>query len=337
MPSVKNLENDQEKMNEEKINKSVRDFYNRVGWQTIGETLYQNAIYEDLRPVSREYLHRCHMRVKRHLAPEGSYYLDAGSGPVQYPEYLAYSEGYQARVCMDISMVALQEARKRVGEHGFYVLGDIAYLPFASEIFDGITALHTIHHVPMASKRRAYDGLYRTLKPGRSLVTVDGWTNSQLMWVVGWMLPIVRKLRGWWERSIQREEKSGNEVDESDQTENIDPRLLPACEADLPPVSTFKQTQPSTGGAGEAGTFVEKFDANGLINMLKGRMDYEILVWRSVSVAFLRTVIHSDWGGRFWLKVAYWFEERFPRWLGRIGQYPMVVVRKPPRKTSEQE
>jgi hypothetical protein len=58
-------------------------------------------------------------------------------------------------------------------------------------------------------------------------------------------------------------------------------------------------------------------------------MDYEILVWRSVSVSFLRSVIYPEWGGRFWLKVLFWLEERFPRWLGRIGQYPLIVVNKP--------
>ena len=54
----------------------------------MGEGLYQNARYEDLRPVAREYISRCHQRVSRHLPPEGRLFLDAGSGPIQYPEYL---------------------------------------------------------------------------------------------------------------------------------------------------------------------------------------------------------------------------------------------------------
>jgi len=295
-------------MHEENIKKSVREFYNQVGWQTIGDTLYQNAKYEDLRPVSRDYLHRCHMRVKRHLAHEGRYYLDAGSGPVQYPEYLTYSEGYQARVCMDISLVALQEARKRVGEHGFYVLADITHLPFTSELFDGISALHTIHHVPMADKHLAYDELYRTLKPGRSMVTVDGWTNALLMVRLRRFVAAMNRVRGWWEREFRK-----------------DPGA-PGLELE----SSTKPQAPSGETASQpAGTFVEKFDADGLIELLTGRMDFSILVWRSVSVAFLRTVIHLDWGGRFWLRVLFWIEERIPRLLGRIGQYPLVVIHKP--------
>ena len=295
-------------MNDKNLRNNVRDFYNQVGWQTIGETLYQNAKYEDLRPVSRDYLHRCHMRVKRHLAPEGRYYLDAGSGPVQYPEYITYSEGYRARVCMDISFVALQEARKRVGQHGFYVLGDITHLPFCSEIFDGISALHTIHHVPMADKGLAYQELYRTLKPGRSMVTVDGWTNAALMVRLRWFMAAMSRVRGWWERIFRKAQgEPGQKPELSRKSETL---------------SGETSTQPT-------GTFVEKFDADGLIKLLTGRMDFNILVWRSVSVAFLRAVIHPDWGGRFWLNVLYWLEERFPKLLGRIGQYPLVVINKP--------
>jgi hypothetical protein len=70
----------------------VREFYDQIGWSQAGEGLYQNARYEDLRPVSRDYIHKCHLRVKRHLAPSGDFLLDAGSGPVQWPEYLTYSE-----------------------------------------------------------------------------------------------------------------------------------------------------------------------------------------------------------------------------------------------------
>ena len=117
-------------MSDNSVKHDVGQFYNEVGWQMEEKGLYQNARYEDLRPVSADYIHKCHMRVKRYLATSGSYLLDAGSGPVQYDEYLTYSEDYKARVCMDLSVVAMQEARKRLGEKGFYVVGDIAHLPF---------------------------------------------------------------------------------------------------------------------------------------------------------------------------------------------------------------
>ncbi|MEW6242318.1 MAG: hypothetical protein AB1564_16065, partial [Chloroflexota bacterium] len=106
----------------ENTKQQVREFYDQVGWSQVGEGLYQNARYEDLRPVSREYIHKCHLRVNRHLAPRGDFLLDAGSGPVQWPEYLTYSEGYRFRVCADISITALREARTRLGARGLYVV-----------------------------------------------------------------------------------------------------------------------------------------------------------------------------------------------------------------------
>jgi len=59
----------------------------------------------------KEYIHKCHLRVNRYLNNQGRYLLDAGSGPIQYPEYLTYSEGYEVRICVDISFLALQEAQ----------------------------------------------------------------------------------------------------------------------------------------------------------------------------------------------------------------------------------
>ena len=50
-------------------------------------------------------------------------------------------------MCLDISIVALMEARERIGKHGLFVVGDIAHLPFANDAVDDIVTLHTIHHV----------------------------------------------------------------------------------------------------------------------------------------------------------------------------------------------
>ena len=130
------------------LKQQVGKFYDQVGWQIEADGFYQNARYEDLRPVSAEYIHKCHMRVKRHLAPTGKYLLDAGSGPVQYDEYLTYSEGYQYRVCMDLSFVALQEARKCLGEKGIYIIADVANLPFATDTF-----MVLFHCIPFTMSR----------------------------------------------------------------------------------------------------------------------------------------------------------------------------------------
>jgi ubiquinone/menaquinone biosynthesis C-methylase UbiE len=285
------------------VKDKVRHFYDQVGWQVESDGHYQNARYEDLRPVARDYIHRCHLRVKRHLKPNGRFLLDAGSGPVQYPEYVAYSDGYQYRVCADISIVALQEARTRLGQRGLYVVADVANLPFKSEPFDGVVSLHTLHHLPLEEQDKAYGELYRVLKPGCQAVVVNGWTDSPLMrrsmGLVRLAERVLARFRG----------NSGAAPQNTTKT------------AEAAPAVASKKA--------ETGTFIRKLDAGWLKEKLGGRMRYEVFVWRSVSVRFLRALVHDFTGGRLWLGLLFWLEERFPHFFGENGQYPLIVIRKP--------
>jgi SAM-dependent methyltransferase len=280
------------------IKQQVREFYDQVGWKMVSDGVYQNARYEDLRPVSREYIHRCHLRVGRYLKPSGRYLLDAGSGPVQYPDYVTYSQGFSYRVCADISIVALQEARVRLGERGLYVVADVANLPFKDGAFESIVSLHTLHHLPPQDHARAYGELYRSLAPGCPAVIVNGWTISPLMSRLGWLVRGMERLAGLARRRVGK----------------------PAAEKPAAP-SEPAQKKPT-------GTFIQKYDPAWLAANLGGKMPYEVRCWRSVSVRFLRAVIHPALAGRLWLRVLFTLEERFPHWMGKNGQYPMIVVRK---------
>jgi hypothetical protein len=57
---------------------------------------------------------------------------------------------------------------------------------------------------------------------------------------------------------------------------------------------------------------------------------FDVRVWRTASSAFLRAFIFKPLFGQFWLRILYWLEERAPRLMGRVGQYPMVLFEKPP-------
>ncbi len=309
-------------MSEAEIRQRVRQFYDRVGWQTVEGGSYQNARYEDLRPVSREYIQRCHLRVKRFLKPAGRFLLDAGSGPVQYAEYLAYSEGYQRRVCVDISIVALKEARHRIGDHGLFVVADVANLPFKSEPFEGVVSLHTFHHLPLAQQAEAYDELYRVLQTGCSAVVVNGWTDSALMRRAGWLVRGMERVGALFARlrpgrKAEKAEGSGRVTRRGGGERNTSSRLSDAAaRADVPVRKT------------PSGTFINKLDPAWLRQNIGPNMNYSLYPWRSVSVRFLRAVIHRATGGRLWLRLLFWLEERFPRFFAEKGQYPMVIIRK---------
>jgi SAM-dependent methyltransferase len=285
------------------VKQQVREFYDQIGWQEVSQGVYQNAHYEDLRPVSHEYIHRCHLRVLRHLNPQGRLLLDAGSGPIQYPEYLEYSRGYRHRVCADISIVALQEARQRIGEHGLYVVADVANLPFKEGVFDGVVSLHTIHHLPESEHLGAYREIYRLMSAGGRAVVVNGWPYSRLMKLAQPLMRLSNRLRG----VVRR----------------------------LRDLATGKERAPQAArkagrkkGKKQKGTFTSRHGVSWIKSVVGSQMPVEILVWRSVSVRFLRTLIHTWNGGRYWLRLLYWLEERWPHYFGEQGQYPLILIRK---------
>ena len=279
-------------MADSSVQKDVRKFYDAVGWQQVSEGVYQNAQYEDLRPVSRDYIHKCHLRINRHLKHNGKYLLDAGCGPIQYPEYLTYSQGYNYRVCLDISIVALIDARERINEHGLFVVADIAHMPFRSDAFDDAVSLHTIHHLPPEEYRPAYFEMKRVLKSDATAVVVNGWSDSAIMRLFRLPMRIMEK-------------------------------LFHAPENNQQSLGSTKESQPKP-----AGTFVNKLTASNLRQLLGDDFPIKIRVWRSVSVRFLRAMIQPSLLGKFWLKVLYLKEEWFPGFFGIYGQYPLITFRK---------
>lgn len=298
------------------VKTNVRQFYDRVGWQMENDGYYQNARYEDLRPVSAEYIHRCHMRVNSHLDQNGKFLLDAGSGPIQYPEYMTYSETYQYRVCADLSIEGLKEARKRTGAHGLCVVADVANLPFKDGAFDGIVSLHTIHHVPATEKKQAYLEIFRTLKAGHRAVVVNGWTHSPFMNRLAWMVKLSNAAR--YRLAVLR----GKEVSKAN----------PKKEIKLEGKPEEKPAEQSP-----TGTFIQKMSPELLRKELGSIMDLQIFVWRSVSVRFLRAVIQPWALGKQLLRWLYHLEEKNPQKYGEEGQYPMIAIRKPETAQTEEK
>ena len=284
--------------NEQAIKQQVQSFYDHVGWREVSEGVYQNARFEDLRPVSREYIHRCHLRAGSFLTKKGRFLLDAGSGPIQYPEYLTYSEGFDFRVCVDISHVALGEARRRIGKHGLFVVADVSALPFQKDAFEAVISLHTLHHLPAANQQDGYLEHWRVLAPGNNAVIVNGWTDAPLMRRAEFLVVIMETLL----RRFNRKNDKSRPVKEHARIEKL--------------------------VAGPTGTYVQKFTPERLKEILGGQIPYEIHCWRSVSVRWLRAVIHVRLGGKLLLRWLYWLEGRFAKYFGTAGQYPLIILKK---------
>jgi SAM-dependent methyltransferase len=277
--------------------KDVQNFYDKIGWLKDEEGTFEDAKkFEDLRPVSKEYIHKCHMRVNDYLKDSGKYILDAASGPIQYPEYLSYSKNYAYRICVDISFLALREAKKKLGDKGIYIMADITKLPIESNIVDAVVSLHTIYHVPADEQAKAFSELYRVLKPGSTGVVVYSWSNHSLL-MKAMLFPIYAPII-----AIRMAKKVIGSFFAGEDKPSQRP----------PETKLYFHVHP-----------YKWFDKE-----IRRLFDFEIVVWRSVNVPFLKLYIHKWLFGKQLLSFIYWLEEKFLHFLGRFGAYPMIIIYK---------
>ena len=247
-----------------------------LAWAQDANQQYQDALlFEDLRPVARDYVHKCHLRLNRHLsARKGKYFMDVASGPIQYQEYLTYSAGFERRLCVDISFSALEQAQRKLGDRGLFLLADITNLPLQAGVIDGAVSLHTIYHVPADEQDRAFNEIHRVLSPGARAAIVYSWGGQALGMRVA-LFPIKLALNIG--RTLLSLFKIGKKKE-------------PLLYFHPQPYRWFKSKD--------------------------WAFKYDIVVWRSLNLTFLRLYIHKYLGGKSILQLIYWIEERLPHVAG---------------------
>jgi len=270
--------------------KRVQDLYDDVGWKTIDGVFVDTLTFADRRPVASKYFERIHRRVRAHLVPHGRFILDAASGPIPHPEQSIYSEGFDVRICLDFSFAALQGARAKLGRKGLYILADVTRMPLRDGSVDAVVSAHTLYHVPADEQETALREIYRVLKPAARAVVVYSWgQHSALMRLLSPRRGLNRRIAALLTRRHAEAPAS--------------PAPSMQSYAHFHPYSWFRRALRTLGS-------------------------HDIACWRSVDVEFQRAYIHDWLLGREILAVLAWMEERFPSIFGRLGQYPMFVIRK---------
>jgi ubiquinone/menaquinone biosynthesis C-methylase UbiE/uncharacterized protein YbaR (Trm112 family) len=268
--------------------KLVKDFYDQKGWFTNEEEDYEDAvIFEDLRPFAQDYIKKCHNRVSKYLNTKGKYMLDAASGAIQFDDYLQYSKNFDYHVCVDFSFQALNEAQKKLGAKGIYILADITNLPFKDGVMDGFISINTIYHIPKDEQVNAIKELYRSLAPKGKGIVVYEWFKHSLWMNIG-LLPF----RGF-----------------------------------VYIKNRIKDSFAKLGGKKKAERVLYYY-AHSPQYFENKLPPYQLKVWRSLSVHFMRYYIHPWLGGKQILNWIFKKEEQHPEMCGKRGEYPLLVFEK---------
>jgi SAM-dependent methyltransferase len=264
----------------------VQEFYDEYGWVKREDGLYSDtADFTDTRPIARDYQVACNRRISLQLR-RGTYLLDVASGAVPLPEYLAFSDGYTRRICVDFSIRALREAQGKLGDRGLYVLGDITQLPFLDRAIDDVISLHTIYHVPQAQQTTAVDELVRVVKPGGRVLIVYVWPSSLAMDAVARL----RRLLG----AIKRRGRPAPRATVSAEHKSIKPSLY-FCPQGF---DWYRRDIEERHGA-------------------------KLRVW---AFADSYRALPGGAAGRVCMQMIRGLETLMPRWAGRWGKYPMFVI-----------
>lgn len=161
--------------------KDVREYYKTVGWASDKNGCFVDTLVnENLQSAASDYNSRTRRRVLTELLEQpGNKFerlLDCASGPVQYPEYVEYSSGYNARYCVDFSPEALKYAElnlKAAGQDNCkYICNDFLVEPFEEDSFDSAVSLHTLYHVDKDQQEQFVDKLISCVRSSGRVIVV---------------------------------------------------------------------------------------------------------------------------------------------------------------------
>lgn len=283
----------------------TRDFYDSFGWQRANEkTFNDSAVFVDDRPVLDFYKGKVFDRVSKDLKQEGKYFLDAGSGALPN---LNRASRFEHLICVDVSLVGLIEAQKKLGTKGCCVVADLAQLPFRGDVFDAILCSHALYHIPKDDQATAVAEMYRTLHAGERCVILYNRSGSPLETLAarldgrGFFAKARQMISLLTNRSWARNAAGNRSRSDRDEI-----------------------TAPSS-----IALYFHGYGPEWFITHAPRGASLRIEPWESAGPTFTRNLVPNSPIGSALLFLVLLFEKLCPRVMSRLGAYFYIVVRKP--------
>ncbi len=152
--------------------KNVSNFYNKKGWKSKNNITLDSDLFEDNRGIAKDYIKKCRLKIINHIPKKGKNFLDFASGPIQYKEYLKYSNNFKYRHCVDFSKQAINIAKIKLKKKGKYYAKDFMKIKFKDNFFDCTLSMHTIYHMNKNLQEKAVRKLLKVTKPNKPVIIV---------------------------------------------------------------------------------------------------------------------------------------------------------------------
>lgn len=278
--------------------KRVFDYYNEVNYKIKDSfKIYEDSPkWVDFREVSSKYISNSFAKATRYYPAHGEFLLDIASGPIGLAEYMALADGYEFRICVDISINALIQAKEnidRAGKKGVFICGDITNIPIQDNSCDTVLSQHTLYHIPKNDQALAVKEMYRVAKPESKIVIIYNWFYH------GWFMNI-----------------SLNVIQIYRILRHFAGKLYVRLFQSKPRLYFYTHSQK---------WFKKSFEFS---------KDVEIYCWRSTNKYFLDMYVHKWLFGKQFLNWLINIENKHSKFMGMFGDYPAIVITKRTNKVS---
>ena len=182
-----------------------------------------------------------------------------------------------------------------MGPDGILIQGDITNLPIRDGAVDTALCLHVIYHVPRDEQPGAFRELHRVVRPGG--VAVVGYSWGVTPWGE---LSLPRKAIHFPVRVVRK--------------------LGRVRAARAAPVA-----QPAS-SAPEPDLYFHAYD-HGWFSRQPWPFEADIVVNHSLTSPVLSRIAGRGLWGTQLLTLLTAYEDRFPRLAGRVGRYPLIIIR----------
>lgn len=272
--------------------KRVFDYYNEVDY-LVKESfkIYEDSDkWVDYRPVASAYIRNSFTNASKFYPNKGEFILDAASGPIGLSEYISLCDGYKYRICIDISINALIQAKsnlERADKKGIFICGDITNIPIRDMSVDTVLSQHTLYHLPKGDQKLAVNEMYRVAKRNSKIVIIYSWFyHSWFMNITLNFVQIYRILR------------------------HLAGKLYVKIMGSKPRLYFYPHSPK---------WFLTSFEFS---------KDIEFHCWRSCNKHFLKIYVHEWFFGRKILAKLATLEHKYDKFMGTFGEYPAIVITK---------